>query len=194
MLKLGDRAPDFKLTGHDGKTHTLKEFSGKDLILYFYPRNATPGCTIEACDFRARRTAIEKKGATVVGVSPDSVASHTKWQAKERLGFLLLSDPDHVVADAYGAWGEKTLYGRKYEGLIRSTFVIDANGRISRAQYTVSPKGHAAEVLAELGAAPAAKPAPEKAAAKPAPKKAAAKKPAAKKPAAKKPAAKKARA
>jgi peroxiredoxin Q/BCP len=151
MLKPGDRAPDFKLVGDDDKTHSLKEYAGKHLILYFYPRNATPGCTVEACEFRASRAALGKKDAVVVGVSPDTVASHQKWQAKERFGFLLLSDPDHDAASAYGAWGEKTLYGRKFMGIIRSTFVIDPKGVIQRAQYKVSPKGHAAEILAELG-------------------------------------------
>jgi peroxiredoxin Q/BCP len=165
MLKPGDRAPDFKLVGDDDKTHTLKEFAGKNLVLYFYPRNATPGCTVEACEFRASRAAIGKKDAVIVGVSPDTVASHQKWQAKEKFGFLLLADPEHTAASAYGAWGEKTLYGRKFMGIIRSTFVIDPKGNIQRAQYKVSPKGHAAEILAELGGgAPkaAAKKAPAK--------------------------------
>jgi peroxiredoxin Q/BCP len=155
MLKPGDRAPDFKLIGDDDKSHCLKEFAGKHLVLYFYPRNATPGCTVEACEFRASRAAIGKKDAVVVGVSPDSVASHQKWQAKEKFGFLLLSDPEHEAASAYGAWGEKTLYGRKFMGIVRSTFVIDPKGRIQRAQYKVSPKGHAAEILAELAGEPA---------------------------------------
>ena len=167
MLKIGDRAPDFRLEGDDGKTHTLKEFSGKNLILYFYQRDATPGCTVEACEFRAHRAALGKKDAVVVGVSPDKVATHQKWQAKERFGFLLLSDPDHEAASAYGAWGEKVLYGRKFMGLIRSTFVIDPAGKLRRAQYKVSPKGHAADLLAELsGKSPPAAPAKKKAAAK----------------------------
>jgi peroxiredoxin Q/BCP len=150
MLKSGDRAPDFQLQGDDGKTYSLKEFSGKNLILYFYPRDNTPGCSVEACGFRDHRTALGKKNAIVVGVSPDSVASHQKWQSKEKFGFLLLSDPEHATAEAYGAWGEKSLYGRKFMGIIRSTFVIDPKGQIRRAQYKVSPKGHAEELLAEL--------------------------------------------
>jgi peroxiredoxin Q/BCP len=166
MLKPGDRAPDFKLVGDDDKTHTLKEFAGKHLVLYFYPRNATPGCTVEACEFRASRAAIGKKDAVIVGVSPDTVASHQKWQAKEKLGFLLLSDPDHKAASAFGTWGEKTLYGRKFMGIIRSTFVVDPAGKIQRAQYKVSPKGHAAEILAELGGVIAPKNASVKAKAK----------------------------
>ncbi len=162
MLKPGDRAPAFSLTGDDGKTHTLKDFRDKSLILYFYPRNATPGCTVEACEFREQRAALGKEGAVVVGVSPDSIAAHQKWQAKERFGFLLLSDPEHEVAESYGAWGDKVLYGRKYKGLIRSTFVIDGAGKVVSAEYKVSPKGHAMAVLAQLrGEAPASsKPAP----------------------------------
>ena len=140
MLEPGDRAPDFKLQGDDGKTHTLKEFSGKTLILYFYPRDNTPGCTTEAQDFK-------KKKAVVVGVSPDSVASHGKFRDKFNLNFLLLADPDHAVAEAYGAWGDKVLYGKKYKGIIRSTFVIDDKGKIQSAHYKVSPKGHADAML-----------------------------------------------
>ena len=159
MLKVGDKAPAFKLEGDDGNTHTLKEFKDNSLILYFYPRDATPGCTIEACDFRVHRAALEKKGVVVVGVSPDSVESHKKWQQKQRFGFLLLSDPEHKVAASYGAWGDKILYGKKYQGIIRSTFVIDSKGTIVSADYKVSPKGHAAALLAQLSA-PAAEPAP----------------------------------
>jgi peroxiredoxin Q/BCP len=178
MLKPGDRAPDFKLEGDDGKIHSLREFAGKNLILYFYPRDATPGCTVEACEFREHRAALGKKDAVVVGVSPDKVATHQKWQAKEKLGFLLLSDPDHEAATRYGSWGEKTLYGRKFMGIIRSTFIIDPSGKIRRAQYKVSPKGHAEELLAdlagEIGASPKAKaPAAKKPAAKKAPARAA---------------------
>jgi peroxiredoxin Q/BCP len=158
MLKPGDRAPAFRLQGDDGKTHQLKDFSGKKLILYFYPRDATPGCTVEAREFREHRVALGKNDAVVVGVSPDKIETHQKWQAKEKLGFLLLSDPDHEAAAAFGAWGEKSLYGRKFMGIIRSTFVIDPGGKIRRAQYKVSPKGHAADLLAELsGGAVAAK-------------------------------------
>jgi peroxiredoxin Q/BCP len=157
MLKPGDRAPAFSLTGDDGKQHDLRDFKDKSLILYFYPKNATPGCTTEACEFREHRAALGRKGAVVVGVSPDSVTSHQKWQAKEKFGFLLLSDPDHAVAEAYGAWGDKVLYGRKFKGLIRSTFVIDGAGKVVSAEYKVKAKGHAAAVLEGLSGAPKAK-------------------------------------
>ena len=133
------------------KLITLKEFSGKTLILYFYPKDNTPGCTTQACDLRdARRRASRRSKAVVVGVSPDSVASHGKFRDKLELNFLLLADPDHAVAEAYGAWGDKVLYGRKYKGIIRSTFVIDDKGKIKSAHYKVSPKGHAAAILEAL--------------------------------------------
>jgi thioredoxin-dependent peroxiredoxin len=147
MLRPGDKAPSFKLEGDDGKTHTLKEFSGKTLILYFYPKDNTPGCTTEACEFRDAGADYKKKKAVVVGVSPDSIASHGKFRDKYGLPFLLLSDPDHEVAEAYGAWGDKVLYGRKFKGIIRSTFVIGPDGKIASAEYKVSPKGHAAAIL-----------------------------------------------
>ena len=150
MLEPGDKAPDFKLEGDDGKTHTLKEFSGKTLILYFYPKDNTPGCTVEACEFRDAAAAYKKRKAVVVGVSPDSVAAHGKFRDKHDLNFLLLADPDHEVAAAYGAWGDKVLYGRKFKGIIRSTFVIDEKGRIAGARYKVSPKGHASAILEAL--------------------------------------------
>lgn len=150
MLAPGDKAPDFKLEGDDGKTHTLKEFSGKTLILYFYPKDNTPGCTVEACEFQGEAAAYKKRKAVVVGVSPDSIASHGKFRDKHGLGFLLLSDPDHAVAEKYGAWGDKVLYGRKFKGIIRSTFVIDEKGKLKSAQYKVSPKGHASAILEAL--------------------------------------------
>lgn len=150
MLAPGDKAPSFKLEGDDGKTHTLKEFSGKILILYFYPKDNTPGCTTQACEFRDAAADYKKRKAVVVGVSPDSIASHGKFRDKFGLPFLLLSDPDHAVAEAYGAWGDKVLYGKKYKGIIRSTFVIDPAGKILSAEYKVSPKGHAAAVLETL--------------------------------------------
>jgi peroxiredoxin Q/BCP len=150
MLEPGDRAPDFKLQGDDGKTHSLKEFSGKTLILYFYPRDNTPGCTTQACDLRDSAASLKKKQAVVVGVSPDSVASHGKFRDKFNLNFLLLADPDHATAEAYGAWGDKVLYGKKYKGIIRSTFVIDEKGKIKSAHYKVSPKGHADLMLEAL--------------------------------------------
>jgi len=150
MLEPGDKAPDFKLEGDDGKTHTLKEFSGKTLILYFYPKDNTPGCTMQACELRDGAVSFKKKKAIVVGVSPDSIASHGKFRDKFGLNFLLLSDPDHAVAEKYGAWGDKVLYGKKYKGIIRSTFVIDGKGKIVEAHYKVSVKGHAAAIREAL--------------------------------------------
>ena len=147
MLEPGDHAPDFKLEGDDGKTHSLKEFAGKTLILYFYPKDNTPGCTTQACEFRDSAAAYKKRKAVVVGVSPDKATTHGKFRDKFDLNFLLLADPDHKIAEAYGAWGDKVLYGRKYKGIIRSTFVIDAKGKIASAHYKVSPKGHAAAML-----------------------------------------------
>ncbi|HXU71592.1 MAG TPA: thioredoxin-dependent thiol peroxidase [Polyangia bacterium] len=150
MLEPGDKAPDFKLEGDDGKTHSLKEFSGKTLILYFYPKDNTPGCTTQACELRDGQASFKKKKAIVVGVSPDSIASHGKFRDKFGLNFLLLSDPEHAVAEKYGAWGDKVLYGRKFKGIIRSTFVIDEKGKIASAHYKVSPKGHASAMLEAL--------------------------------------------
>jgi peroxiredoxin Q/BCP len=150
MIGPGDKAPPFELDGDDGKKHKLSEFAGKTLILYFYPRDNTPGCTTEACDFRDSGAAYKKKKAVIVGVSPDSIASHEKFKKKFGLDFLLLSDPEHEVAEAYGAWGEKSLYGKKSMGLIRSTFVIDGKGIIVSAQRKVSVKGHAAAILEAL--------------------------------------------
>ena len=147
MLEAGDRAPDFKLEGDDGKTHSLKEFAGKTLILYFYPKDNTPGCTTQACEFRDSAAAYKKKKAVVVGISPDKATTHGKFRDKFELNFLLLADPDHKVAEAYGAWGDKVLYGRKYKGIIRSTFIIDEKGKVASAHYKVSPKGHAAAML-----------------------------------------------
>lgn len=150
MLEPGARAPDFTLEGDDGKTHSLSDFAGKTVILYFYPKDNTPGCTVEACEFRDAAPAYKRKKAVVIGVSPDSVASHGRFRDKHGLNFLLLADPDHAVAEAYGAWGDKVLYGRKFKGIIRSTFVIDPKGKIARAEYKVSPKGHAAAILESL--------------------------------------------
>lgn len=146
MLEVGSRAPAFKLQGDDGETHSLSDFAGQTLVLYFYPKDNTPGCTTEACDFRDQAAAFKKKKAVVVGVSPDSIASHGKFRDKHGLNFLLLADPDHAVAEKYGAWGDKVLYGKKYKGIIRSTFVIDGKGIVKEAHYGVKVKGHAAAV------------------------------------------------
>lgn len=151
MLKVGDQAPSFCLEADGGGTLSLKDFRGQRVVLYFYPKDDTSGCTAEACEFRDHWTAVQSCGAVVLGVSPDNIPSHEKFKAKYRLPFRLLADPDHAVAASYGAWGEKSMYGRKYQGILRSTFIIDPAGRISALFPRVRPRGHAAEVLAALG-------------------------------------------
>jgi peroxiredoxin Q/BCP len=150
MLKPGDPAPDFTLPGDDEKEHSLSDFKGKTLILYFYPKDLTPGCTTEACEFRDQAPRLKTKRAQVVGVSPDKVALHQKFKAKHDLNFLLLADEGGKVARAYGAYGDKVLYGRKYQGILRSTFVIDKKGRIASVERKVSPKGHAEAIVSGL--------------------------------------------
>ncbi|MEZ4443960.1 MAG: thioredoxin-dependent thiol peroxidase [Polyangiaceae bacterium] len=148
----GKKAPAFSLAGHDGKKHALKDHLGSPVVVYFYPRDSTPGCTTEACDFRDNMARLTKKGAVVYGISKDSLASHTKFAEKFDLPFVLLSDPDKKVHDKYGAWGEKKLYGKVTEGVIRSTFLIDENGKIAKAWRNVRVKGHVDAVLAALDA------------------------------------------
>lgn len=150
MLKQGDRAPAFSLPADTGETISLKDLKGKPVVLYFYPRDDTSGCTVEACEFRDHWKEVRKAGAVVLGVSPDSTRSHQKFRAKFDLPFPLLADEGHEVAEAYGAWGEKSMYGRKYQGILRTTFLIGKDGRITRVFEKVKPKGHAAEVLAAL--------------------------------------------
>ena len=150
MLKEGAKAPTFSLPSDDGGTVALKDFKGKKVVLYFYPKDDTSGCTAEACEFRDSWAAVKRKGAVVLGVSPDGVKSHGKFKQKYDLPFPLLADEDHAVAEAYGAWGEKSMYGRKYFGILRTTFVIDEAGRVAKVFEKVKPKGHAAEVLAAL--------------------------------------------
>ena len=179
MLKEGDKAPDFSLDSDSGKKVSLKDFAGKTLVLYFYPKDDTPGCTREAQAFEAAKAKFAKAGAAVVGVSRDSVASHCKFRDKYGLSFPLLADPDRKVHEAYGAWGEKVMYGKKVLGAIRSTFVIQG-GKIVKAFPTVKVDGHSDAVLAVIAGGAATAPAKKKAAA-PAKKKAA---PAAKKKAA----------
>jgi peroxiredoxin Q/BCP len=150
MLQENELAPDFTLESDEGETVTLSDLRGKKVVLYFYPKDHTAGCTKEACSFRDDHALIAMKGAVVVGVSPDSVASHGTFRAKYALPFYLLSDPDHTVAERYGAWGEKTVAGKTSEGILRSTFVIDEEGRIIKVFANVKPEGHAQEVLAYL--------------------------------------------
>ena len=150
MLKVGDKAPDFQAPTDGGGEISLKELRGKKVILYFYPKDNTPGCTTEACDFRDAGPQIDAKGAVVLGVSPDSVKSHDKFKQKFDLPFRLISDVDHAIAEAYGAWQEKSMYGKKYMGVQRSTFVIDEQGKIAEAHEKVSVKGHVADLLERL--------------------------------------------
>ncbi len=150
MLAVGDQAPLFDLPAAGGERVNLRALRGAPVVLYFYPRDDTPACTTEACEFRDRWRAVRAAGATVLGVSPDPVASHDRFAAKYRLPFPLLADPDHRVAEAYGVWGEKRLFGHRYFGVLRTTFVIDAKGSIAHVFAPVRPKGHAARVLAVL--------------------------------------------
>jgi peroxiredoxin Q/BCP len=150
MLKENDAAPKFALQADDGSTVRLSALRGHTVVLYFYPKDDTPGCTKEACEFRDRTKDLNKSGAVVLGVSPDSVASHKRFREKYGLDFRLLADPDHKVAEAYGVWQRKSMYGRKYWGIVRTTFVINERGRIARVFEKVKPAGHAAEVLAAL--------------------------------------------
>jgi peroxiredoxin Q/BCP len=150
MLKEGQKAPAFKLESSDGKKLSLGDFAGKSVVLYFYPRDSTPGCTLEAQAFRDAAAALKKKNAVVLGVSKDSIASHCKFRDKHDLNFPLLSDPDGEVLEKYGAWGEKVMYGKKMMGIIRSTFVIGPDGKIKKIFPKVKVNGHAEEVLAAL--------------------------------------------
>jgi peroxiredoxin Q/BCP len=151
-LEPGDLAPDFTLLDADGQPVALSSFRGQRVIVYFYPAALTPGCTKEACDFRDSRDALDTKGIAVLGISPDQPAKLAKFRDKEGLTFPLLSDPDHAVLEAYGAYGEKKLYGKTTVGVIRSTFVIDADGKISKALYGVKATGHVARLRADVGA------------------------------------------
>lgn len=151
-LEVGTKAPEFSLPDQDGKRVTLKSFKGKQVVLYFYPKDDTSGCTKEACDFRDSLASITKAGAVVVGVSKDGQAAHQKFIAKYGLPFALLSDEDAAVCTAYGVYKEKSMYGRKYMGIERSTFVIDATGRIKALFRKVKVPGHVDEVLAAVKA------------------------------------------
>lgn len=150
MLKVGDMAPDFSLKDAEEKTVTLSDFKGKKVVLYFYPKDNTSGCTKEACSFRDVYDDILETGAVVIGVSPDSTASHEKFRNKQNLPFYLLSDQDHLVAESFGAWGEKKMYGKTYMGIIRSTFIIDEEGKIVKVYPKVKPADHGTEILKAL--------------------------------------------
>lgn len=150
MVSEGSAAPGFSLGGSDGKTHTLQEFAGKYLVLYFYPKDNTPGCTIEANEFNKRLEEIRTLGAEVVGISKDDLNSHGKFRDKYGLKFLLLSDPESAVIKAYGAYGDRGIFG---VGTLRNTYIIDGKGRLAKIYEKVSPKGHAGEVIEFLKAA-----------------------------------------
>jgi bacterioferritin comigratory protein len=153
-LEPGTKAPSFTLEDYTGQQYSLADYAGHKVILYFYPKASTPGCTKEACDFRDNLASLKSLGYVVLGVSPDKPAALEKFTAKESLTFPLLSDADHAVALAYGAWGEKKNYGKVYEGLIRSTFVINEQGIIELAQYNVRATGHVAKLRRDIGIDP----------------------------------------
>jgi peroxiredoxin Q/BCP len=146
----GTKAPDFTLKDTNGNDVTLSKLKGKKVVLYFYPKDDTPGCTVEAKAFRDNLARITKKGALIYGVSKDDSTSHQKFTDKFSLNFPLLADPEHKVIEKYGAWGEKSMYGKKFMGIIRSTFIIDEDGRIMKVFPKVTPEGHAEEVLQAL--------------------------------------------
>ncbi len=152
-IDAGISAPDFELLDDEGRPRKLSDFRGSDVLLYFYPADDTPGCTKEACHFRDDYSAYEKAGVVILGVSPDSVASHAKFKKKFNLPFPLLADEGHVICDKYGVWGPKKLMGREYEGVLRTTFLIDKQGNIARVFEHVRPAEHSAEVLAAISAA-----------------------------------------
>ncbi len=149
-LKEGDLAPAFEAVTGEGKTVTLADFAGKTVVLYFYPRDNTPGCTVEACSFRDNFAALKKRGAVVLGVSADSAESHAKFAKKFSLPFTLLSDPEKKIVNDYGMWVQKNFLGRKYRGIERATFVIGGDGRIQKIFRKVNPKKHVAELLGVL--------------------------------------------
>jgi peroxiredoxin Q/BCP len=150
LLKEGSKAPDFKVLASNGETVSLKNFKGKRVVLYFYPKDDTPGCTVEACAFRDAHKKIEKTGAVILGVSPDSIKKHEKFIQKYELPFLLLADEDKAICKAYGVWVKKSMYGREYMGVQRATFIISDSGKIEKVYPKVSPKEHDAEVLGYL--------------------------------------------
>lgn len=151
QLKVGDKAPAFSLKDQDGNATALADFKGRKLLVYFYPKADTPGCTKQACSVRDAMESLAEAGVTAVGISPDGPAKQKKFDDKYDLGFPLLSDPDHQVAQSYDAWGEKSMYGKTYEGIIRSSFLIDENGTILQVSYRVKPQDtvpRAAQALA----------------------------------------------
>ncbi|EKP94491.1 thioredoxin-dependent thiol peroxidase [Thermaerobacter subterraneus] len=153
MVKVGEQAPDFTAVNDRGETVRLSDFRGRKVVLYFYPKDDTPGCTREACSFRDDYGQLQEAGAVVLGVSPDPVESHVKFREKYGLPFPLLSDPDHQVAEAYGVWKEKRMYGRTYWGIERTTFVLDEEGKVLAVIRGVKPEEHPRRALKALGVA-----------------------------------------
>ena len=152
MIEEGKPAPEFELQSDTGDTVKLSDYRGKTVVLYFYPKDDTPGCTTEACEFRDAYDEYRERNIEVIGVSPDDVASHEKFKSKFSLPFPLLADPDHAVAEAYGVWSERNFAGKKYMGINRSTFVIDPDGNVASAMLGIKPAGHAANVLENVAA------------------------------------------
>ena len=150
MLEVGMKAPDFTLKDKDGKDVALSQFKGKKVVVYFYPKDNTPGCTRQACAFAGLYNEFKEKNVEVIGISKDSVASHVKFAEKYGLNFILLADPEHIAIDAYGVWKEKKLYGKTSFGVMRTTFIIDEEGNIAKVMPKVKPDTNAAEILAEL--------------------------------------------
>jgi peroxiredoxin Q/BCP len=150
MLNVGDKAPDFEVKDDQGNTFHLSDLKGKTVVLYFYPKADTPGCTKEACEFRDHATEYKHKNAAVVGVSPDQPSAQAKFKSKYELTFPLLADEDHKIAEAYGVWKEKSNYGKTYMGVERTTYVIGPDGKIAQLFEKVKPEGHAEQVLAAL--------------------------------------------
>jgi peroxiredoxin Q/BCP len=146
MVSVGKTAPAFSLDTDTGERLSLKDLKGRPVVLYFYPKDDTPGCTVEACEFRDAFPRFKGTKAVILGISPDSVASHVKFKTKFDLPFTLLADPDHTIAEKYGVWQKKSMYGRTYMGIARTTFVIDKNGKVAKVFAKVKPKGHAEEV------------------------------------------------
>jgi peroxiredoxin Q/BCP len=150
-LSPGDQAPDFTLPDADGTDVSLRDLRGQKVVVYFYPAAMTPGCTTQACDFRDNLNSLKSAGYTVVGISPDKPAKLAKFRERDSVNFPLLSDPDKRTLEAYGAWGEKKMYGKTVTGVLRSTFVLDEKGRVELAQYNVKATGHVAKLRRELG-------------------------------------------
>ena len=150
MLEAGTPAPDFTLPDEDGNPVTLSDLTGQPVVVYFYPKASTPGCTTQACGVRDHLAEYAKLGARVLGISPDPVKAIAKFHDKQSLNFTLLADEDHAVCESYGVWAEKSMYGRTYMGVLRATFIVGADGRIEKVWPKVKPEGHADEVLAAL--------------------------------------------